>query len=146
VRLNHNSEATYEDVRREDANALKTLWKKMKRANGVVAEIPAPFKAGGVDPSQLVQIRRTHQTKRATKSVRPGAKGSEEPTAGSQRRKICMQMADVIRRTGTGLERGSRWKSGGAPGTKDPTEVSLLKGNSANAELAAGERVKLVRT
>jgi hypothetical protein len=56
VRLNHNSEATYEDVQREDANVLKTLWKKMKRANGVVAEIPAPFKAGGVDPSQLVQI------------------------------------------------------------------------------------------
>jgi hypothetical protein len=55
-----------------------------------------------------------------------------------------MEMADVIRRTGTGLERGLRWKSRGAPGTKDVEEVSALKGNSANAELAAGGRVKVV--
>ena len=70
----------------------------------------------------------------------------EEPTAGSRRKKICIQMADVIRRTGTGLERGLRWKSRGAPGTKDPTEVSPLNGNSANAELAAGGCVKAVST
>jgi len=149
VRTNHSIEKTHEDVWREEAQAIENLRKKMKRANGVVVETSTPFKAGSVDLSQLVQIRRAHQTRRAAKSVRPGAEDREkpeEPTAGSQRRKICMQMADVIRRTGTGLERGLRWKSGGAPGTKDPTEVSLLNGNSANAELAAGERMKLVRT
>jgi len=56
-----------------------------------------------------------------------------------------MQMADVIHRASTGLQREFRWKSGSAPGTKDSAEVSLLKGNSANAELAAGERVKAVK-
>ena len=54
-------------------------------------------------------------------------------------------MADVIRRSGTGLERNIRWISGNAPGTKDPTEMSQLSGNSVNAELAAKERVNAVR-
>lgn len=132
---------------REEATTIKTLRKRMKRAEIIVKTLD-PFKAGSVNPSQLVRIRRAHQTERAAKSVRPvmeGHKEAEGSTAGSQRRKICMQMADVIRRTGTGLERGSRWKSGGAPGTKDSAEASLLNGNSANAELAAGERVKAVR-
>jgi len=142
-------EKTHEDVWREDAQVIEKLWKNMKKVNGVVAETSTPFKAGRVDLSQLVQIRRVHQTRRAAKSVRLGAERREEPeepTAGSRRRKICMQMAHVIRRTGTGLERGLRWKSGGAPGTKDRAEVSLLNGNSANAELAAGGCVKVVRT
>ena len=134
---------------KEEARAIEMLTKRMKRENSAAAETPAPFKPGSVDLSQLVQIRRVHQTRRATKSIRPsteGCGGPEEPTAGSQRRQICMQMADVIRRTGTGLERGLRWKSGGAPGTKDHTTMSLLNGNSANAELAAGGRVKAVGT
>ena len=148
MRSNHNTEKTREDVWREEAQAIETVRKKMKKVNGTVSEAATPFKAGGVDPSQLVRIRRIHQTRRAARSVRPGTEGYEEPTeptAESQRRKICSQMADVIRRIGTGLERGLRWKSGGAPGTKDPKDVSSLNGNSANAELAASERVKAVR-
>ena len=53
-------------------------------------------------------------------------------------------MADVIRRSGTGIERGIRWKSGNAPGTRDVVEASQLSGNSANAELAAKQRVNAV--
>ena len=139
---------TREDVWREEAQAIM-VQKKMKKANGAAAKTFTPFKAGSMDPLQLVQIRRVHQTRRAAKSTRPGVEGCEEhkaPTAGSERHKICMQMADVIRRAGTGLERGLRWKSGSAPGTKDPKEVSTLNGNSANAELAAGGRVKEVRS
>ena len=149
MRSNHELETTCEDLWKEEGKAIETLRKRMKRESAAVVETPASFKAGSVDLSQLVQIRRVHQTRRAAKSVRSvaeGHRGPEEPTAGSQRRQICMQMADVIRRTGTGLERGLRWKSGGAPGTKDHTAVSLLNGNSANAELAAGGRVKAVRT
>ena len=143
-------EKTCEDVWKEETELLATLQKRMKKATGKAAKAStSAFEAGCVDLSQLVQIRQVHQTTRAKKSVRPVADGCEGPqdsTAGSQRRRICMQMADVIRRTGTGLERGLRWKSGVAPGTKDSTEVSLMKGNSANAELAASERVKAVRS
>ena len=149
VRSNHNLETTCEDVWKEEAKAIDTLQKKMKRADDTITKVPAPFKARSVDILQLVQIQQAHQTKQAAKSVWPGAGNREEPdkpTAGSQWRKICMQMADIIRRTGTGLERGIRWKSGVAPGMKDPAEVSLLTGNSVNAELAAGQRVKAVRT
>lgn len=100
VRSNHSLETTCEEVWEEEAKAIETLQKRMKRANGVAAKTPKPFKAGSVDLSQLVQIRRIHQTKRAAKSVRPSAdshKEPKEPTAGSQRQTICTQMADVIR-------------------------------------------------
>ena len=149
VRSNHNLEKTCEDVWKEEAEVLATLQKRMKKTNSTTAKASMPFKAGGVDPSQLVQIRWVHQTRRARKSVRPVVNNCEEPqqsTAGSQRRQICKQMADVINRMSTGLERGLWWKSGVTPGTKDLAEASLLKGNSANAELAAGERVKAVRS
>lgn len=48
------------------------------------------------------------------------------------------------RHTCTGIERNTRWKSGGAAGTKDSAEVSQLSGKLANAELAAKERVNAV--
>ncbi|KAF9779588.1 hypothetical protein BJ322DRAFT_1167867 [Thelephora terrestris] len=44
--------------------------------------------------------------------------------------------------SGTGLERSARWRS--APGAMNSSEVSELKGNSANAEVAAKDRVKAV--
>ena len=102
------------------------------------------------DISQLVTIRRAHQTRRSMKSTKtskapPNNLALLTPSTTSQRHQICSQMADVIRRSGTGIERNIRWKSGNAPGTKDPTEVSQLSGNSANAELAAKERVNAVR-
>ena len=53
-------------------------------------------------------------------------------------------MTEVVRRTGTGLERGMWWRSGTAPGTRSPEEVLTLTENSANAELAAKERVNTV--
>lgn len=99
--------------------------------------------------SHLVTIREVHQTKRAAKSTKtcralPNHAESPTPSTAAQRHQICSQMADVIRRSGTGIERNVRWKSGNAPGTKDPAEVSQLSGNSANAELAAKERVNAV--
>ena len=102
---------------------------------------------GQQDIPRLVLIRQAHQTRRAAKSTKAG-RASAPPAPGptaSQRHRICSQMADVIRRSGTGTERNTRWKSGNAPGTKDSTEVSQLSGNSANAELAAKEHVKTVR-
>ena len=53
-------------------------------------------------------------------------------------------MAVVSRKSDTGLERNTRWISRNAPGTKDPTEVSQLSENSANAESAAKRRVNAV--
>ena len=53
-------------------------------------------------------------------------------------------MVEVIRRAGTGLERDACWRSQTAPGTQGPDEMLLLTGNSANAEIAAKERVNTV--
>ena len=87
-----------------------------------------------------------HQTQRAAKSVRSrGELKTQKPqgvqlittSATAERQKLCMQMADVIRRSGTGLERCVRWRS--APGAMGPSEESELKGNSANAEVTAKE-------
>lgn len=60
----------------------------------------------------------------------------------AKRQKLCEQMVDVIQRSGTGLERCTHWKS--APGTLDPSGVSKLSGNSANAEVVAKDRVNTV--
>ena len=111
-------------------------------------ETTPALEGGQPDISQFATIRRVHQTRRAAKSTRSSK--ASEPLAPSsvlsQRHKVCTQMADVIRRSSTGVERGVRWKSGSAPGTKDSSEVLQLSGNSANAELAAKERVNAVRT
>jgi len=53
-----------------------------------------------------------------------------------------VQMADATQRPGTGPERCARW--GSALGAMDPTGVSKLSGNSANAEVAAKDRVNAV--
>ena len=102
---------------------------------------------GNQDIPWLVAIGQAHQTRQAAKSTKAG-RASAPPAPGptaSQRHQICSQMADVIRRSGTGTERNTRWKSGNAPGTKDTVEVSQLSGNSANTELAAKEHIKMVR-
>lgn len=97
------------------------------------------------DLSQLAPIRRVHQTSRAAKSTKSHkASTPSASSASSQRHHICSQMAEVIHRSSTGLEREIRWKSGSAPGTKDSTEVSQLSGNSENAEIAAKEHVSTV--
>ena len=140
-----------EQSRIKDTVAVKSARSALKNAPSASTESqPATLIEGDQqDLSQLATIRAAHQTRRAAKSTRTHnsqANNSELPipSTASQRNQICSQMADVIRRSGTGLERNTRWTSGSAPGTKDPAEVSLLSGNSANAELAAKERVNAV--
>ena len=99
----------------------------------------------------LVKLQLLHQTQHVAKGVRSrGEPKTQKPqgvqlittSATAERQKLCMQMADVIRRSGTGLERCVGWRS--APGAMDPSEESELKGNSANAEVAAKDRVNVV--
>ena len=103
-----------------------------------------------LDLSQLVAVRQAHQTKRAANSIKTHANPqdvmtSDQPREQTDRRRLHAQMAEVICRAGSGLERGVRWKSGTAPGTRSLAEVSTLTGNSANAEVVAKERVNSVR-
>lgn len=89
------------------------------------------------EPQRARRIPKFHRT------IRHHPAPSASSTT-SQRHQICSQMADVIPRSGTGIKRNIRWKSGNAPGTKDAAEVLQLSGNSANAELAAKRRVNAV--
>jgi hypothetical protein len=131
----------------KDAMVIGSVRSSLKEVSPTNTGCETTILEGGQpNISRLVTIRRVHQTRRAAKSVR--SKASTPPAPGtntSQRHKVCSQMADVIRRSGTGIERNVRWTSGNAPGTKDPTEVSQLSGNSVNAELAAKARVNAVR-
>jgi hypothetical protein len=137
---------------RADATAIQTAQSTITNAlprerNPAVSTTPASCDT----LERLVKLRLLHQTQRAANSVRsrgePKTQKAQdglptETSAIAKRQKLCVQMADVIRRSGTGLERCARWRS--APGTMDPSEVSELKGNSANAEAAAKDRVKTV--
>jgi hypothetical protein len=99
------------------------------------------------DVSQLIAVRLAHQTKRAAKSVKTRSNPQDstaKPTGQTERQRLFAQMAEVVRRAGTGLERDARWRSGTTPGTRGPDEVLLLTGNSANAEIVAKERVNTV--
>ena len=131
--------------------AVKSARSTLKNAPSTSTEsrLATLIEDGQQDLSQLATIRAAHQTRRAAKSTRTYNTQADNstlpvPSTTSQRHQICSQMADVIRRSGTGLERNTRWTSGSAPGTKDPAEVLQLTGNSANAELAAKERVSAV--
>ena len=46
---------------------------------------------------------------------------------------------DQDQRKNTGANRAATWKSS-APGGRDVMDATMLTGNSANAELAAGQR------
>ena len=97
--------------------------------------------------SQLVAVRLAHQTKRASKSIKTRANPQDAktgPPVQTDRQKLHAQMAEVVRRAGSGLERDARWRSRTAPGTKGPVEMLTLTGNSANAEVVAKERVRMV--
>lgn len=106
------------------------------------------------DCSQLVQLRRTHETERAKKSVRTrttrlnsGGHGDsdgqrpEKPVTKTPRREIIQQMSAILREqqdsigTTSGLNRITRIQN----------QVAKPAGNSANAELAAGQRAAAVR-
>jgi hypothetical protein len=113
-----------------------------------------------LDFSELVTIRRAHETKYAAAGVRTQmhqhdaaqaaeASNTTETSRASLRHKIIRQMNAVLREqqeqgVGTGLERQARWKSS-APGGRSGEEASALSGNAANAELAAGQRATTVR-
>jgi len=93
---------------------------------------------------RLVELHFLHQTRRAANSVRSRGKPKTqkpqdtqptETSAMAKRRKLCVQMADVIQRSGTGLERCTRWRL--APGAMDSSEVSKLNRNSGNTEVVA---------
>ena len=140
-----------EQSRVKDTTAIELARSVVKKVSSISAgsHITVLLEGGRQDISHLVTIREAHQTRRATKSTKtcrapPNHAESPIPSTAAQRHQICSQMADVIRRSGTGIERNTRWKSGSAPGTKDPAEVSQLSGNSANAELATKERVNAV--
>ena len=140
-----------ERSRTKDTATLESTQLALKKIppTSTGPQTPILLEGEQYDISQLVTIRRVHQTKRATKSTKNSKVPSHHPAPSassttSQRHQICSQMADVIRRSGTGIERNIRWKSGNAPGTKDAAEVLQLSGNSANAELAAKRRVNAV--
>lgn len=142
-----------EQLRAKDAKAIELTRSTLKNTSLTSGGFQTTILLEGEqqDISQLTTIRAAHQTRRATRSTKAGKTPPNDlalPTSStlSQRHQICSQMADVIRRSGTGIERNVRWKSGSAPGTKGTAEVSQLSGNSANAELAAKERVTAVRS
>jgi hypothetical protein len=114
----------------------------------------APLYENGLDFSKLVAVRSAHETQRAKKSVRTHSKddgiagngaSSKEP---SVREKIEREMQRVLKeeqdqRLNTGANRLSTWTHS-APGGRSSIDVASLAGNSANAELAAGQRAVTV--
>ena len=138
---------------RADAAIIRTVGSTLSSLSVEEHKSDVSVTPGGCDTlERLVELRRLHQTQRAAKSVRSRGEPKTQKQhwnaelavtpAAAERQKLCAQMADVIRRSGTGLERCARWRS--APGTMDPSEESKLKGNSANAEVVAKDRVKTV--
>jgi hypothetical protein len=97
-------------------------------------------------------MREAHETERARKSVRTQMhqhdKVVEDLDSNDKvpiRRQIIREMNAILREQqdqggGTGLERKNRW----APGGRSREEAATLAGNSANAELAAGQRATTV--
>jgi hypothetical protein len=111
------------------------------------------------DFSALIELRRQHETQRAAEGVRVKNRLVEagtdvETNAGPTKsemvkKQIKREMNAVLREhsqkaIGTGLERQARWRNSSAPGGRSENEVSALTGNSANAELAAGQRAAAV--
>jgi hypothetical protein len=106
------------------------------------------------DFSALITARRQHETKRAAQGVRVKSQSEElavvdanaEPTKSEVvKREIKREMNAVLlehhqKAVGTGLEHLARWQNSLAPGGRSENEVAALMGNSANAELAAGQR------
>jgi hypothetical protein len=106
-----------------------------------------------LDLSTLVSIRHAHETKRAKKSVRTHARDgcahegdtkAQEAKEPSLCHKILREMNRVLceeqdQRKTTGVNRAATWKSS-APGGRALDDSAALTGNSANAELAAGQR------
>ena len=111
----------------------------------------APTFAFDFNLSTLVSTRRAHETQRAFNSVRTQFKydASDAPSKEKKedtpiRRQIYREMNAVLkeeqdRRINTGANRKTTWTAS-APGGRSNEEMLSLVGNSANAELAAGQR------
>jgi len=142
-----------EEFLRHDAAKIKDAHNTLKastQTQGAASETDANsiLAVAQADLSLLVTVRLAHQTKRAAKSVKTRANPQDvtpKPPVQTDRQRLCAQMAEVVRRAGSGLERDARWRSGTAPGTRGAAEMLGLTGNSANAEVAAKERVNTVR-
>jgi hypothetical protein len=151
-RADSNAEADERLLWRADAAVIQAAQSNIANASPQECDPAVSAIPVGCDTlERLVELRRLHQTRRAASSVRSRGESKTqesqdgrptETSAAAKRQKLCAQMADVIRRAGTGLERCARWRA--APGTMDPSEVSELKGNSANAEAVAKDQVKAV--
>jgi hypothetical protein len=135
----HRDAATIQDMR----NLLTTTGKNrgVFKDNTELKAASLLLTIAQLDLSWLIIVHQAHQTKRAANSVKTRANPQDvtldQPLGQTDHQRLCAQMADVIRRAGSGLERDTRWKSGTAPGTRSSMEVQTLTGNSANAELAA---------
>ncbi len=107
------------------------------------------------DFSQLVSLRRQHESNRAKSAVRKGHSnssqlGGDEQPAQSRKetaqQALIREMQQAVRQeqergVGTGLERDARWK---ARYTSNDT-YGTMAGNVGNALLAAGARAAAVR-
>jgi hypothetical protein len=131
---------------------------RLPSLNVFPAEASRPYDFGpsfhhDLDLSMLVSIRRAHETQRAKKSVRTqvqddsAGQSMQNSNSGKEpsiRQKIFREMTQVLRedqdrRMNTGANRAATWKSS-APGGREIADTATLTGNSANAELAAGQR------
>ena len=151
----------------EDASRLTSalIAARLPSLNASTTEASQPYDFSpsfhqDLDLSILVSIRHSHETQRAKKSVRTQAQddGTErsEPQAltndsvkeQSVRQKILHEMTQVLwedqdQRKNTGANWAATWKSS-APGSRDIADAATLTGNSANAELAAGQHSLVV--
>jgi hypothetical protein len=145
----------------EDSSRLAgaLIAARLPSLNMSTAEVSRPYDFGpsfyqDLDLSILVSIRCAHETQRAKKSVRTqvhdgtsersGAPTNDNGKEPSIRQKIFCEMTQVLRedqdqRKNTGANRAANWKSS-APGGREIAVAATLTGNSANAELAAGQR------
>ena len=137
-----------------DVATIKSICDALRRPTetpGLMAETNTypVLKVARTDLSQLVAVRLAHQTKRAGKSVKTRSDPQDTiaglPPAPTDHQKLRVQISEVLRRAGSGLERDARWRSKTAPGTRSLAEMLGLTGNSANAEVAAKGRVNTVR-
>ena len=151
VKLGESLPDNEEQSRIKDTTTIELARSALKKVSltSVGSQTVVLLEGEQQDILQLIAIREAHQMKRATRSTNTGKAQANDPappapSTASQRHQICSQMAEVIHRSGTGVERNIWWKSGSTPGTKDPTKVLQLSRNSANAELAAKEQVNVV--
>lgn len=101
--------------------------------------------------SSLVPIRKAHETKRAAAGVRthfrsdgPADSDSKHETEEPIRRRIYRKMNAILKedqeqRVNTGGSRKTLWTNS-APGGRSAEQIANLAGNSANAEMSAGQR------